>query len=135
MHETAAALITAYYAAFNAGDAPAMLALLADDVRHDINQSGTETGRGAFAAFLAEMARCYRESLTDITLLTNAQGTRAAAEYMVHGTYLAAAEGLPPARGQNYTLPGGAFFSISAGKISRVTNYYNLPGWLAQVGG
>jgi steroid delta-isomerase-like uncharacterized protein len=133
MTEIAKTLITAYYAAFNAGDAPAMLALLSDDVRHDINQSGTETGRGAFAAFLADMARCYRETLTDIVILTDATGTRAAAEYIVHGTYLAASEGLPPAHGQIYTLPGGAFFSLRDGKIARVTNYYNLPDWLTQV--
>lgn len=133
MNETAAALITEYYAAFNAGDAPAMLALLSADVRHDINQNGTQTGRAAFAVFLAEMARCYRETLTDIVILTDASGARAAAEYVVHGTYLEASEGLSPAHGQSYTLPGGAFFSISGGKISRVTNYYNLPDWLAQV--
>lgn len=135
MDETATALITAYYAAFNAGDAPAMLALLSDDVHHDINQSGTEAGRDAFAAFLGEMARCYRETLTDIVILTDASGSRAAAEYVVHGIYLAASEGLPPAYGQRYTLPGGAFFSLRDGKIARVTNYYNLPDWLAQVGG
>ncbi len=111
----------------------AMLELLTADVRHDINQSGTETGRAAFAAFLAEMARCYRETLTDIVILTDESGTRAAAEYVVHGTYLESSQGLPSAHGQNYTLPGGAFFSISDGKITRVTNYYNLPDWLAQV--
>ena len=31
-------LISRYYAAFNAGDMAAFLALLADDVEHDINQ-------------------------------------------------------------------------------------------------
>jgi steroid delta-isomerase-like uncharacterized protein len=57
-----------------------------------------------------------------------------AAEYVVEGTYLATDEGLPPAQGQTYTLPGGAFFGLTAGKITRVTNYYNLQDWLAQVG-
>jgi len=133
MSETAKTLITAYYAAFNAGDIAAMLALLSEDVRHDINQGGTETGRDAFAVFLAEMARCYRETLTDIVILTDTTGTTAAAEYVVHGIYLASSEGLPEAHGQSYLLPGGAFFSIGGGKITRVTNYYNLPDWLVQV--
>jgi steroid delta-isomerase-like uncharacterized protein len=133
MNETARTLITAYYEAFNAGDIAALVALLAEDVRHDINQSGTQTGRAAFADFLAEMTRCYRERLTDIVILTDADGTRAAAEYVVHGTYLAESLGLPPAHGQSYVLPGGAFFAISDGKITRVTNYYNLPNWLTQV--
>jgi len=133
MNETAKTLITAYYDAFNAGDASAMVALLAEDVRHDINQGGTQTGRAAFADFLAEMTCGYRETLTDIVIMTDTGGTRAAAEYVVHGTYLAAPLGLPPAHGQNYVLPGGAFFSIAEGRITRVTNYYNLPNWLAQV--
>jgi len=42
---------------------------------------------------------------------------------------------LPPANGQKYVLPGGAFFDIRGGKIARVTNYYNLQDWIAQVGG
>jgi steroid delta-isomerase-like uncharacterized protein len=133
MSDAATALITAYYAAFNRGDAPAMLALLTDDVRHDINQGGMETGREAFAAFLAEMARCYRETLSDIVILSDAGGKRAAAEYVVNGIYLEASPGLPPAYRQSYNLPGGAFFEIREGKIARVTNYYNLPEWLAQV--
>ena len=32
-------------------------------------------------------------------------------------------------------LPGGAFFDVRDGKIARVTNYYNLDDWIAQVGG
>ena len=30
--------------------------------------------------------------------------------------------------------PGGAFFEIARGRITRVTNYYNLQDWLRQVG-
>jgi steroid delta-isomerase-like uncharacterized protein len=49
------------------------------------------------------------------------------------GTYVAADQGLPPARGQTYRLAGGAFFAIRHGKIARVSSYYNLQDWLAQV--
>lgn len=133
MNTNTHAVIAAYYAAFNAGDIPAFLDLLTDDVRHDINQSGTEIGREAFATFLRDMNRCYRETITDIVILTDASGTRAAAEFMVQGEYLQAPEGLPPARNQKYTLPAGAFFTLRDGKICRISNYYNLPAWLAQV--
>ena len=54
---------------------------------------------------------------------------------MCEGEYLAADEGLPPARGQRYVLPGGAFFEVAGGQIRRVTNYYNLTDWLRQVRG
>lgn len=129
----ATSLIRAYLDAFNRGDRPAMLALLADDVAHDVNQGGREVGRDAFAAFLARMDRCYRERLVDIVVMAEPAGTRAAAEFVVEGEYLATDEGLPPARGQTYRLPAGAFYAIRDGRIARVTMHYNLADWIAQV--
>ena len=131
---TATELVQAYYAAFNAGDMPAFLDLLADDVVHDINQGERQVGKATFAAFMDKMNRCYRERLTDIVVMQNAEGSRAAAEFIVHGKYLADDEGLPPANGQTYVLPAGAFFEIKHGKVARISNYYNLNDWVAQVG-
>jgi steroid delta-isomerase-like uncharacterized protein len=65
--------------------------------------------------------------------MTNATGSRAAAEFLCRGIYRESAAGLPPAPGQRYELPVGCFFEIAAGKITRVTNYYNLNDWLRQV--
>ena len=129
----AVALIQAYYAAFNQGDMDAFLALLTDDVLHDINQGARETGREAFGRFMVRMNAHYRENLTDLVVMANDDGTRAAAEFTVNGTYLATDEGLPEANGQTYVLPAGAFFAIRDGKVARVTNYYNLEDWVAQV--
>lgn len=131
----ALALLTRYYDAFNRGDNAAMLACLSDDVAHDINQGARQSGKAAFAAFLAHMDRCYRERLSDIVVMANDQGTRASAEFVVHGTYLATDEGLPEAAGQTYELPAGAFFDLAEGAITRVSVYYNLADWTAQVGG
>ncbi len=132
-HDRATILILDYYTAFNRGDWGAMLSLLTDDVTHDLNQGARETGRDAFAAFLARMDRSYREQLHDIVVMASPDGVRAAAEYVVHGEYLIADEGLPPAHGQRYVLPGGAFFAIHEGSIARVTNYYSLQDWIVQV--
>jgi steroid delta-isomerase-like uncharacterized protein len=132
MHD-AETVIRTYYAAFNAGDDEGFLALLTDDVVHDVNQGSREIGRPAFAAFLERMSRCYREQITDLVVLTEPSGLRAAAEFVVHGTYLQADEGLPPAHGQTYTLPAGAFFELRDGKVARVTNFYNVQDWIAQV--
>jgi steroid delta-isomerase-like uncharacterized protein len=49
------------------------------------------------------------------------------------GTYLKTDEGLPPARGQQYTLRVGAFFELKDGRILRVSNHYNLQHWLRQI--
>lgn len=131
--DRATELVLTYYAAFNRGDWDGMLALLADDVVHDLNQGARETGREAFAAFLGRMNASYREKLRDIVVLASLDGDRAAAEYVVHGEYLNTDEGLPPAKGQAYVLPGGAFFDIRDDRIARVTNYYNLQDWITQV--
>ena len=129
------ALIQRYYTAFNAGDWNGMLECLSDDVVHDINQSKREVGKPAFQDFLAHMERCYREKLRDIVVMASEDGSRGAAEFVVHGEYLVTDEGLPPANGQKYVLPAGAFFDVHKRKITRVTNYYNLPNWTAQVVG
>ncbi|MFB4393314.1 MULTISPECIES: nuclear transport factor 2 family protein [unclassified Pseudomonas] len=131
---TATELVHAYYAAFNAGDMPAFLALLSEDVIHDINQGERQMGKAAFTRFMDKMNRCYRERLADIVVMQNSDGSRAAAEFTVHGQYLADDEGLPAAQGQRYVLSAGAFFYIHCGKIARVTNYYNLSDWVEQVG-
>lgn len=127
-------LLTRYYAAFNAGDWEGMLSCLAEDVVHDINQGSSQHGKDAFRTFLAHMERCYRERLDGIVLMASEDGSRGAAEFTVHGEYLATDEGLPEADGQTYVLPAGAFFAIEDGCITRVTVYYNLADWCAQVG-
>jgi steroid delta-isomerase-like uncharacterized protein len=126
-------LVENYYAAFNAGDMQTFASLLADDVVHDINQGARETGKQEFGAFMQRMNGAYRERLADISILANDAGTRASAEFVVHGEYLRADDGLPPAHGQKYVLPAGAFFEVRDGKVARVSNYYNLQDWLAQI--
>ena len=131
MSHQVADLVARYYAAFNRADWPAMLDCLSENVRHEINQGNAEIGKAAFTQFLARMQKCYSEQLADVVILADTD--RASAEYTVLGQYLHTDEGLPTARGQRYTLPGGAFFSVSAGQITRVTNYYNLQDWLTQI--
>lgn len=131
--DRATELVLDYYAALNRGDHPALLALLADNVVHDINQGERETGRATFATFLQAMAASYREQIGDVIVMATQDGQRAAAEYLVNGEYLETADGLPAATGQHYRLPGGAFFSIREGRIARISNHYNLADWVRQV--
>jgi len=126
-------LIHDYYAAFNAKNVDAMLALLTDDVIHDTNQGERSSGKAVFVKFMGEMNQFYDENLVDIVVMTNSDQTRAAAEFICNGKYLSTAPGLPEAKGQTYSLPVGCFFEIKGGKIARVTNYYNMTDWLNQV--
>jgi steroid delta-isomerase-like uncharacterized protein len=133
MTDRARATIQAYFDAFNAGDGDAMLALVTEDVEHHVNQGAVRHGRAAFAEFCAHMGVSYREELRDMVILASADGMRAAAEFVVHGEYLQTDPGLPEARGQRYILPAGSFFALRDGRIARVTTYYNLTDWIAQV--
>ena len=128
-------LIQRYYDAFNRGDSAGMLAFLTDDVIHDVNQGERRTGLDKFKAFNARMDHHYKERLENIAIMVNEDGSRAAAEFNVHGTYLNTDAGLPEAKGQTYVLPAGTYFVIRDGKIARVTTYYNLTDWIAQVAG
>jgi steroid delta-isomerase-like uncharacterized protein len=134
MQDATTTLLQNYYAAFNRADWNGFLAMLTDDVIHDVNQGGREVGRAAFGAFMERMNRSYSEQIADIVIMVAPGGARAAVEFTVLGQYLKTDEGLPEARGQTYKLPGGAFFDIRDGKVARVTNYYNLQDWLKQVG-
>ncbi|MBI1650475.1 MULTISPECIES: ketosteroid isomerase-related protein [Hyphomicrobium] len=130
-----AALIRRYYEAFNGGNSEGMIACLADDIIHDVNQGERRVGLDKFKAFNARMDHHYQEKLENISVMVNEDGTRAAAEFNVHGVYKATDSGLPDANGQTYILPAGTFFAIRDGKIARVTTYYNLTDWIAQVSG
>jgi steroid delta-isomerase-like uncharacterized protein len=127
-------IVNRYFEAFNAGDAAAMLNCVTEDVIHDVNQGDRRTGKQAFADFLAMMDAHYDEIARDLVLFETGDGTRAAAEFIIDGVYTATAEGLPEAAGQTYSLPVGSFFELRAGRIARVTTYYNLADWVRQVG-
>lgn len=126
-------IVKRYFEAFNTKAIPAMLDCLTEDVAHHVNEGTIRRGKKAFSAFCAHMSRSYNENLTDIVAFDAPDHGRAAAEYVVNGTYLRTDEGLSEACGQKYRLSAGSFFDIEDGRISRVTTRYNLSDWIAQV--
>jgi steroid delta-isomerase-like uncharacterized protein len=126
-------ILEQYYDAFNRADMTTFADLLDEHIVHDINQGAREIGKHAFMTFMDRMNAHYKEEIVDLVTMLSDDGTRAAAEFTVVGTYLKTDSGLPAASGQTYKLPAGAFFEISKGKITRVTNYYNLQDWIEQV--
>lgn len=133
MQKETIALIQKYYDAFNRHDLKTFFDLVDDHVMHDINQGQRETGKEAFQKFMTHMDHCYKEKVSNIVVFANEDGTRAAAEFLVEGTYLATDPGFPEAKNQTYQLPAGAFFGIRSGKITRITNYYNVKDWVKLV--
>jgi steroid delta-isomerase-like uncharacterized protein len=126
-------IIQKYYDAFNNQDWNTMLSCLTEDVRHDVNQGERQAGKEAFRSFLQKMDSAYSEKVVDLVIFEGSTGDRAAAEFIIEGVYKQSEPGLPPAHGQTYRLPVGAFFEIRRGLIDRVTNYYNLQDWIKQV--
>lgn len=127
--------VTGYFDAFNRGDVDGMVALLGEGFVHDVNQGGRRAGIERFSAFCHHMNTRYKEVARDLVVMASDDGTRAAAEFVIDGTYLATDEGLPEASGQTYSLPVGTFLALSGGKIVRVTTHYDLNDWNRQVGG
>ena len=126
-------IIEQYYAAFNRGDLTNFFDLLDDDIIHEINQGQCEVGKAAFQKFMEHMQSCYQETVTDLVIFSHPDNTRAAAEFLVQGRYIKTDKGFPEARNQTYEIPAGAFFEIREGKITRITNYYNVQEWVKMI--
>ena len=126
-------LVQTYYDAFNRQDVEGTLACLGPGFVHEVSQGERRKGKALFKDFLIHMNGRYRETLSNIAVMTDGSGARAAAEFDLKGKYLATDPGLPDARGQSYKLRVGAFFEVRNGKISRVSTHYNLKDWMRQV--
>lgn len=126
-------LVLDFYAACNRGDVASILALVSDDVVHDINQGKREHGKEALERYISSAIDSFRQSIRDVVVMTTQQGRRAAAEYVVDGRYLKTVAKRLPAHGQSYQLSGGTFFEINEGKITRISNHFNLADWQQQV--
>ncbi|GGA70150.1 hypothetical protein GCM10011385_24960 [Nitratireductor aestuarii] len=122
-------LIERYFAALNAGDKEAVLALLDDDVVLDTRAGIRHVGKDQFRSTLSQMNVNFRESYRDVVIMVEPNGIRGAAECTLSGTYEQTKEGLPEANGQSYSVPGGMFFEVEDGLITRVTAYHNPMLW------
>ena len=116
-------LVGRFVAAFNAGAHEAMLALLSEDVAHDLPNGTREIGRDHFRWFLGLCGRHFRETWADVAVMVGDGGVRAAAEFTRRGVYQATADGLPPASGQRYAAAAGLFFEVDDGLITRVSDH------------
>ena len=114
------ALVRSFLDALNAANHDAALAMLGEDVVHDTHD-GRKIGKDEFRWFLGMASRNFRETISDVAIMVDEGGGRAAAEFTARGVYLSTVEGLPAADGQSYALREGMFFEIDDGLITRVT--------------
>lgn len=126
-------LVSRYLGARSERSIAGVTALLSEDVAYDPAGGERGIGREAVEAALVRHFRLFREALSDTVILVSEDGHRAAAEFTVRGTYQESAEGLPPADGQSFSVPGAAFFEVDEGRISRVTEYINQTHLVRQI--
>lgn len=126
-------IVQTYFDAVNQSDIDALLALLHEDVIHDINEGERQIGKQAFRTFYASAMGNFDETRSDIAIMVASSGGRAAAEFTRRGSYMNTGEGLPKANGQTYSLQGGAFFEVDDGLITRVTGYFNKADFIGQL--
>lgn len=115
------ALVKRFFAALNAADREAALALVSDDIVHDPALGERRIGADQLHWFLADHARRFEETIADLAVMSDTDGVRAAAEYTLRGIYRAAAPGLPAATGQHFSIAAGSFLEIEDGLITRLT--------------
>ena len=130
---TTTSLLERCFQAFNANDHAVLLTSLADDVALEVNQGAREFGRERFRWFLALRTRHFNDRVSDIVIMTDESGGRAAAEFTLRGRYVATAGDLPSAAGQSYSLAVGIFLEIDDGLITRVSAHFNMAELIAQL--
>ncbi len=126
-------IVQTYFDAFNQSDIEGLMALLHEDVIHDVNQGERHIGKEAFRTFYAQAIGSFDESRSDIAIMVSENSPRAAAEFTRRGTYSSTIDGLPPANGQSYSLRAGIFFELDDGLITRATGYFNKAEFIRQL--
>ena len=129
--EEATAVAKAYFAAFNAGDANALGALLAPDYRHhgalvteqdrELHQERLRTNRTAFPDGIYELADVF------------AQGDLVAVRHVFTGTLQGPYAGVEPS-GQTVAVRGVHIHRVACGQIVETWNSGDALGLLRQIG-
>ena len=123
-----------YVTAWNSGDGDALAAFFTADATYtDIAVGQTFRGPAEIRQFQAESFRAFPDFSISLTrvLVDGAGGY--ALEWTMSGTHLGDRPGVP-ATGKPFSLPAASVGSIRDGLIHRNTDFWNMAGFLTQVG-
>lgn len=126
-------MIDAFYAAYNAGDAEAAVALYAEDGAHVEAASGR--ARSGHEALLAGL-RGFLGMLDGLTFETGRRiraGDKVLVPYVMHGR-MTRDLGPMTARGQKIALHGAHLFEFSGAEIRCTTDFWDFEEFRAQAG-
>jgi steroid delta-isomerase-like uncharacterized protein len=129
-------LAEAYFGAWNAHDAVAVTAALADDATYSDPTTGSPLSRPA----LAEHVRGLVAAFPDLNFeVSGYQGAAAGPDatvvvpWLMRGTNTGSLRGLFPT-GRTVTLPGVDVITLASGKIRSVTGYFDRQTMAEQLG-
>jgi len=123
-----------YLAAWNSHDVEKLLTFFTDDAVYECTPMGkVSRGKKEIKDFFSSTFANFPDFKIEMKSGFNA-GDQGAGEGVMSGTF--ANSNIPgmPATGKSFSVPGVGINKFRGGKISRVTNYWNMAAFLQQVG-
>jgi steroid delta-isomerase-like uncharacterized protein len=123
-----------YLSAWNAHDVERILSFFTDDCVYNCTPMGkVSQGKNELKDFLSNMFTEFPDAKIEMKS-SFGTGDKGAGEWILSGTFAHSSNPAMPATGKSFSVPGVGINEYSGGKISRVTNYWNLASFLQQVG-
>ena len=123
-----------YVAAWNAHDMERVLSFCTDDVVfEEVPMEKVWRGKKEAKDFAKDTFTNFPDFKIEVKSGFSA-GDQGAGEWVMSGTFAHSSNPAMPATGKKFSIPGVGINEYSGGKISRVTNYWNLASFLQQVG-
>jgi steroid delta-isomerase-like uncharacterized protein len=121
--------------AWNSHQVDKLLSYVTDDIVYeDVPMAKVARGRAEMKALVTEMFATFPDFKLETKSLL-ASGDRAAAEWVMTGTFLGEIKsaGLKPT-GKSFSVRGVSMFELNGEKVRRETDYYDGVTFLRQIG-
>jgi steroid delta-isomerase-like uncharacterized protein len=123
-----------YLAAWNAHDVEKILTFFTDDaVYEDVATGKVSKGKKEIKDFLSSTVTSFPDVKIEVKSGFD-NGEQGAAEWVMSGTFTHSNIPGVPATGKKFSVRGASINAFKGGKISGVTDYWNLASFLQQVG-
>ena len=119
--------------ALNQRDFIAISGLLHEDAVLDALAGYRAVGAEPFRMAAMQYLRHFDESFSDMVVMHDAYGQRAAIDTTARGHYRETLDGFPDACDQPYSIPSVFVFEVETGLIIRLSHYRNLRLFEAQL--
>ena len=130
---SAEAALEEWAAAWSAGDTDRLAAIFTDDcVYEDVTMGVLTHGKAELKAFAGGIFAAIPDFAIELSSRF-AVGGWAGLEWAMSGTHRGDLPGLP-ATGKPFTLRGSSVLELSADRIGRCTDYWDMTAFLKQIG-